>query len=226
MAELLDERAESEAVTDGGVPEEEAFDDEDELEDDEASAASARCAELLAKAEEIKAAGNELFKAKQYKKAIVKFSKVRAYTWLPTGEAAQYGQGVAASRNYSAAEVSAITRLDFIACGNVAQCYVGLGEYRKALDFCAKVVGPPGGNAAEQDARAPHADLHVKALARSALCALELSDLDVSKALVGRALALDATCAPARAVYKRLQAAYKDHREAQKKQMAAAFASA
>ena len=74
-----------------------------------------------------------------------------------------------------------MTRLDQIACGNIAQCYLELGQFRKALDFNAKVCGPPcsrGSEAAErQDREAPNPDLHVKALSRSSRC-LSMGDLD------------------------------------------------
>ena len=53
---------------------------------------TARAAELIAKAEELKAAATELFKAKEYKKALTRYAKIRSYTWLPNGEAAQYGR--------------------------------------------------------------------------------------------------------------------------------------
>ena len=43
-------------------------------------------AALLAKAEEIKAKGNEFFKNGDYKKAITRFARIRAYTWVPSGK--------------------------------------------------------------------------------------------------------------------------------------------
>ena len=70
---------------------------------------TARAAELIAKAEELKAAATELFKAKEYKKALTRYAKIRSYTWLPNGEAAQYGGGKSATKDYSAADVATIT---------------------------------------------------------------------------------------------------------------------
>ena len=84
-------------------------------------------AALLAKAEEIKAKGNEFFKNGDYKKAITRFARIRAYTWVPSGEARQYGgMGANASREfqYAETETQQLTRLDQIACGNIAQCYL------------------------------------------------------------------------------------------------------
>ena len=140
-------------------------------------------AALLAKAEEIKAKGNEFFKNGDYKKAITRFARIRAYTWVPSGEARQYGgMGANASREfqYAETETQQLTRLDQIACGNIAQCYLELGQFRKALDFNAKVCGPPcsrGSEAAErQDREAPNPDLHVKALSRSSRCLLAMGD--------------------------------------------------
>ena len=188
-------------------------------------AGSARAAELLKKAEELKAAGNELFKAKEYKKALTRFGKIRSYTWLPTGQAAQYGHGHSAAKDYSDADIASITRLDQIACGNMAQCHLELGDYRKALEFSGKVFGN-GASPEEQDSSPANVDLHVKALNRSAQCAMRANDLDSSKAFVQRALALDAKSAPARATYKQLQAAYKAYNAERKKAMASAFARA
>mmetsp|Transcript_9474 Transcript_9474/g.29494 ORF Transcript_9474/g.29494 Transcript_9474/m.29494 type:complete len:245 (+) Transcript_9474:184-918(+) len=186
-------------------------------------------AKLIADAERIKAEGNELFKAKEYKKAVTRFAKIRAYTWLPSGEAAQYGGGQAAARDYSPEDCAALLRLDQIACGNMAQCYVELGEFRKALDFSAKVAGPAAARGTEdanrQDREASNPDLHVKALSRSARALLALGDLDASRDFVLRALALDPRCGPARATHKKLQAAYKQHAAEQKKKLGALFAA-
>ena len=53
--------------------------------------------------------------------------------------------GANASREfqYAETETQQLTRLDQIACGNIAQCYLELGQFRKALDFNAKFVGRP-----------------------------------------------------------------------------------
>jgi tetratricopeptide (TPR) repeat protein len=155
-------------------------------------------AALLERAEEIKKKGNALFKAGDYKKAITRFARIRAYTWVPSGEARQYGgMGANASREfqYAETETQQLTRLDQIACGNIAQCYLELGRYRKALDFNAKVSGPICGRGSEsaerQDREAVNPDLHVKALSRSSRCLLAMGDLDGAKDCVLRALGLD-----------------------------------
>ena len=189
-------------------------------------------AALLAKAEEIKAKGNEFFKNGDYKKAITRFARIRAYTWVPSGEARQYGgMGANASREfqYAETETQQLTRLDQIACGNIAQCYLELGQFRKALDFNAKVCGPPcsrGSEAAErQDREAPNPDLHVKALSRSSRCLLAMGDLDGAKDCVLRALGLDPQYKPARALYKKLQEAFREHAAKQKQTLKGAFAA-
>ena len=99
-----------------------------------------------------------------------------------------------------------------------------LGDLKKSMDFSAKVIGT--GTDVQVDGEAKNPDLHVKALSRSAQCALKMKDLDISKGYVQRALALDPKCGPARACYKELQAAYKAYNAEQKKNMAAAFAKA
>ena len=163
---------------------------------------TARAAELIAKAEELKAAATELFKAKEYKKALTRYAKIRSYTWLPNGEAAQYGGGKSATKDYSAADVATITRLEHIACGNMAQCHFLLGDHRKALEFSAKVI------------------------VRSSQAALKLNDLDASKEFITRALAMDAQNPGVRAAYKQLQVAFKAYNAERKKAMAGAFAKA
>lgn len=162
-------------------------------------------AALLERAEEIKLKGNALFKAGDYKKAITRFARIRAYTWVPSGEARQYGgMGANASREfqYAETETQQLTRLDQIACGNIAQCYLELGWYRKALDFNAKVSGPICGRGSESaerhDREAVNPDLHVKALSRSSRCLLAMGDLDGAKDCVLRALGLDPQCDPVR----------------------------
>ncbi|KAJ1455316.1 hypothetical protein M885DRAFT_520184 [Pelagophyceae sp. CCMP2097] len=173
----------------------------------------------IAKAEALKEAGNEQFKVKAYAKAITRFSKVRAYTWEPTGEAQMYAGTRSATAEYTDAEKAQLRRLDLIACGNIAAAYLALGEPRKALDYCSKVLAA----VPEPEAHA-NCDLVVKALCRAAQAHLLHNDLDAAKALVLRALTLDAACAPARQVYKQLQLAYKQHTENQKRTMKAAFA--
>jgi hypothetical protein len=186
---------------------------------------TARAAELIAKAEELKAAATELFKAKEYKKALTRYAKIRSYTWLPNGEAAQYGGGKSATKDYSAADVATITRLEHIACGNMAQCHFLLGDHRKALEFSAKVIGG-GATREEQDHAPPNADLHVKALVRSSQASLKLNDLDASKEFITRALAMDAQNPGVRTAYKQLQVAFKAYNAERKKAMAGAFAKA
>ena len=168
------------------------------------SAGGMGAAALLERAEEIKKKGNALFKAGDYKKAITRFARIRAYTWVPSGEARQYGgMGANASREfqYAETETQQLTRLDQIACGNIAQCYLELGRYRKALDFNAKVSGPicdRGCESAErQDREAVNPDLHVKALSRPSRCLLAMGDLDGAKDCVLRALGLDPQCGAA-----------------------------
>ena len=169
------------------------------------SAGGMGAAALLERAEEIKLKGNALFKAGDYKKAITRFARIRAYTWVPSGEARQYGgMGANASREfqYAETETQQLTRLDQIACGNIAQCYLELGWYRKALDFNAKVSGPICGRGSESaerhDREAVNPDLHVKALSRSSRCLLAMGDLDGAKDCVLRALGLDPQCDPVR----------------------------
>lgn len=169
------------------------------------SAGGVGAAALLERAEEIKLKGNALFKAGDYKKAITRFARIRAYTWVPSGEARQYGgMGANASREfqYAETETQQLTRLDQIACGNIAQCYLELGWYRKALDFNAKVSGPICGRGSESaerhDREAVNPDLHVKALSRSSRCLLAMGDLDGAKDCVLRALGLDPQCDPVR----------------------------
>lgn len=180
--------------------------------------ASQRHAELMAKAEELKARGNELFKEKEYKKAILRFAKVRAYTWQPQGEAKQYAGSQSQAAQLTDEERASLTRLDQIAMGNIAQCHLQLGEYRKCRDFCNKIISEPAGH--------PNPDLLVKALCRASQAALESNDLDTSKDLVQRALKIDPKHAPARLTYKKLQEKFKTHNAEQRRQMAAAFEKA
>ncbi|KAJ8612547.1 hypothetical protein CTAYLR_003723 [Chrysophaeum taylorii] len=177
-------------------------------------------ASLLKKAEELKEKGNALFRAKEYKKAITRYSKIRAYTWQPDGEAAQYAGNRSQSAQFTDEEKASLVRLDQTANGNIAQCYLSLGDHRKCREYCVKVIG-------KTDYKShPNPDLLVKALARAGQAALQANDLDASKDWVLKALDLDAKCGLARTTYRQLQEKYKAHNAQQRKQMAAAFQAA
>jgi len=186
-----------------------------EVDSEEPAAAS-----WLEKAEAYKAKGNALFGEKKYKKAIAQFARVRAYTWQPNGEAAQYAGSKAATAHLSVDDKKALARLDAIACGNMAQCHLNLGDARQCLSLCGTVIGT------DLDSAHPNPDLLVKALSRSAQACLRLNDLDRGQAFVKRALAIDEKNTVARLTYKKLREAYKVHNAEQKKAMAAAFANA
>ena len=186
----------------------------------EVDTSSSSGSSFLEKAEAYKSKGNGFFQAKEYKKALRQFARVRAYTWQPHGEAAQYAGNRSAQAKMTDDERRALVRLDHIACGNIAQCHLNLEEYRECLSFCAIVIGKGA------DSEHPNQDLLVKALSRSAQACLKSNDLDRGQNFVKRALALDDKNSVARLTYNKIRDAYKIYNAEQRKAMAAAFAKA
>lgn len=101
----------------------------------------------IAKGEEYKSKGNELFKAGKYKSAISKYGTVLAYIrGLPGSKRGL--DGVASMINSSQEGVSDITteqelsttELEKVTLQNIATCHLKLLNYADALSFCNKAI--------------------------------------------------------------------------------------
>ena len=200
--------------------------------------------EKLAEAVRLKGEGNELFKAGNYKKAITRYSKVFAYTWVPGNSVKQYatggeGQEVTEEQVKKVLSRSVSPHLSVfclvpqgelvrelkVACwGNIAQCHLKLEAPRECVKFCKKILEEEEGGEDVDAAVLPPAQ-KVKALVRMGQAMLMLNDLDKAKAHLTEAHTLDPKNAGVRSQWKKLQAAFKEHKAKEKSKFGGMFSS-
>jgi tetratricopeptide (TPR) repeat protein len=167
----------------------------------------------IAEATRLKDAGNEFFKKKLYKKALVKYNTVFAYVWQPNGEAASYSKETPASDKQQAA----IDQIKFACWGNISACHLQCKDPRKALDWSNKILAEAGTTVSST--------VRVKALTRAGQALLQMNDLDKAKEHLSEAYNLDPQNAAVRSQWKKLQDAYRKHKQAEKNKFGGMFAN-
>lgn len=130
------------------------------------SPASAGAAAALA----LKAEGNALFVAKEYRKAVGKYTRMFAYTGLKKAALPGVAQLMAREAPAEDPEMDALRRTAKL---NLAQCYLKLGEHERAERYAGEVIDEEPGLA--------------KARYRRGLARIALGDAEGAAADLGRA---------------------------------------
>jgi len=167
-------------------------------------------AEKIQEAEACRLAGNELFKAKEFKKAILKYNRVFAFiNGLVVEDQMEQYQRTLKREAPTPEEADAIQGLELNVWSNQALCYFKLKQWRKVLDVCSKILE-----------RNPH---HSKALFNQGRAFMQLKDLDLAKRSLTEAAALVPNDVLIQKELQRLTALYRQQDEKEKKTWAHAF---
>ena len=164
----------------------------------------------IAKALELKAQGNEAFKAGSYKEAMVAYHQifmyVHGFSEGSTGAAAMPGQ---TTQPVSPATMAQIKELKLVHFNNLAMCHMKLGNVQKARDNSSKALALDGKN--------------IKALFRRGKCNSQLGALDEAKADFDQILAVEPDNRDVQRELHALKARFREHDKKEKKRFAGMF---
>lgn len=163
----------------------------------------------IAKALELKAQGNEAFKAGNYKEAMVAYHQIFMYVHgFSEGSSSQTMPGQT-TQPVSAGTMAQIKELKVVHFSNLAMCHLKLGNVQKARDNSSKALAIDGKN--------------IKALFRRGKCNSQLGALDEAKADFDQILAMEPENRDVLRELHALKARFREHEKKEKKKFAGMF---